>query len=119
MTGMRDPSSGSDATEIVNDMDVMVIADGYWGINNKKAHAINYGPAFEGDTSKKFLDKGANVWPGQMARNWGPSSQHPGGQVTHVFADNHTQTISDKIDSSVYYRLISRNKGEPIPSELE
>jgi hypothetical protein len=120
VTGMRDQSalsSGSDP-EAVLDTDVMVLAnDGYWGIANNKAHCINYGPVIEGDTTKRYLGNTPQIWPASQPRQWGPSSQHPGGQVAHVFADNHTQTISDKIDATTYYRLISRNKGEPIPAD--
>lgn len=119
VTGMRDPSGMSGDTEAVTDTDVVILTvDGYWGINNNKGHAINFGPTIEGDTSKRYLGNQANVWPASGPRNWGPSSQHPGGQVSHVFADNHTQTLSEKMDATTYYRLISRNKGEPIPAEL-
>jgi prepilin-type N-terminal cleavage/methylation domain-containing protein len=120
VTGMRDASSGSDAaTEVVSDADVQVLnpGDGYWGIMNNKTHTINFGPAFVGDTTKQYLNKSQGVWAGQQPRRWGPSSQHPGGMVSHVFADNHTQSISDKIDATTYFRLISRNLGEPIPSD--
>lgn len=119
VTGMRDQSGMTGDTEAVTDTDVMVLTtDGYWGINNNKAHAINFGPTIVGDTTKRYLGNQANVWPASAPRNWGPSSEHPGGQVSHVFADNHTQSISEKIDATTYYRLISRNKGEPIPSDI-
>lgn len=121
VTGMRD-QSGSTTTdpEAVTDTDVMILpSDGYWGINNNKGHAINWGPTIEGDTTKRYLGNSANVWPASAPRNWGPSSQHPGGQVSHVFADNHTQLLSDKIDATTYYRLISRNRGEPIPADIK
>jgi prepilin-type N-terminal cleavage/methylation domain-containing protein len=119
VTGMRDPGQSSTDPEAVIDTNIMVLpTDGYWGVA-KGSTAINYGPLIEGDTTKFYLQNGQQgIWAASQPRYWGPSSQHPGGQVAHVFADNHTQTISDKIDATTYYRLISRNKGEPIPAEL-
>jgi hypothetical protein len=111
---MRDPSGLMGDQEAVTDTDVVQLTtDGYWGVANSKAHAINFGPAVEGDATRAYLRPTASVWPGQGPRLWGPSSQHPGGIVAHVLADNHTIGLSDKVDATVYFRLISRNLGEP------
>ncbi len=55
-----------------------------------------------------------DAWPGRLTRDRGPSSDHPGGAVMHAFADAHTKALSPDIDPTVYYRLITRNGGEPV-----
>jgi prepilin-type N-terminal cleavage/methylation domain-containing protein len=73
--------------------------------------SLNYGPANPNDTTNKFIAD--SNYPGSGGdRRWGPSSQHP-GVVIHVFADNHTQALPDTTESFVYYRMITRNGGEP------
>ena len=46
-------------------------------------------------------------------RRWGPSSEHSGGVVVHVFADGHTEAIPDSIDGGAYLRMITRDGREP------
>jgi type II secretory pathway pseudopilin PulG len=45
---------------------------------------------------------------------WGPSSDHAGGIVCHVFVDNHTIGITDQCDGPTYLSLITRSGSEPI-----
>jgi uncharacterized protein DUF1559 len=72
------------------------------GFDPKKAGSVPY--------LKKTLTTNApqnDVW-------WGPSSDHGGGIVCHVFADNHTVGITDQCDGATYLSLITRNGSEPI-----
>jgi hypothetical protein len=67
--------------------------------------ALNYGPTAKHPTAV-FLPTGSfvdsdisKIPPGRL---WGPSSQHAGGIVNHVYADAHVEAISDQIDPNVY-----------------
>ena len=91
--------------------------DGYTGPVETKLHTLNYGPKDDRDTAQFYLAKGAGSWPGQQNRKWGPSSLHPGGVIVHVYADNHTSVIPDKIEPYLYYRLITRGGNEPSSEE--
>jgi prepilin-type N-terminal cleavage/methylation domain-containing protein len=53
---------------------------------------------------------------GGPGRLWGPSSNHSGGIVNHVFGDAHVEGINDGIDPNVYLWIITRNGGEPLPA---
>ena len=55
---------------------------------------------------------GTTVPPGRL---WGPSSNHSGGIVNHVFGDAHVEGINDGIDPNVYLWIVTRNGGEPLP----
>ena len=37
--------------------------------------------------------------------------------VHHAFADGHAQSLSVDVDPAIYYRLITRNGGEPIDTD--
>ncbi len=84
--------------------------------------ALNTGPTpadFAATTTTDFYATAA-LHSGTEPRAWGPSSEHSGGAVVHVFADGHVSTISSEtVDRNVYLRLITRNGGEPIPSEID
>jgi type II secretory pathway pseudopilin PulG len=57
---------------------------------------------------KKTLTSNApqnDVW-------WGPSSDHAGGIVCHVFVDSHTIGITDQCDAAIYLSLITRADGD-------
>jgi hypothetical protein len=86
--------------------------DGYAGPVPGKLHAINYGPDRPTDPGPYFMARTLST-NSQTPRKWGPSSQHPGGVVTHCYVDNHTTAISQNIDAKLYYRLITRAGGEP------
>ena len=70
-----------------------------------KAQLVAHGSLSEPDIS--------NIPPGRL---WGPSSQHAGGIVNHVFADAHVEGISDQIDANVYLWIVTRNGGEALPA---
>jgi prepilin-type N-terminal cleavage/methylation domain-containing protein len=48
----------------------------------------------------------------QKGLNWGPSSNHAGNIVMHVFADGHVQGVSDGVDPVTYLNLTTRDGGE-------
>jgi prepilin-type N-terminal cleavage/methylation domain-containing protein len=84
-------------------------------------HALNVGPtpSFPGT---RFLPIGAVTTPVEAPvigggtppyRAWGPSSDHSGGIVNHLFGDGHVDGISDGIDPNVYMWVVTRNGGEP------
>lgn len=55
----------------------------------------------------------AQGWPGMSPRAWGPSSDHLGGAVGHIFADGHAMYYDSSIDATLYYFLITRNAHDP------
>ncbi len=58
-------------------------------------------------------------YAGKEDRLWGPSSDHSGGVVMHVFADAHATSISPDVDPTVYMQMVTRNGGEPAdPDDL-
>jgi len=46
--------------------------------------------------------------------NWGPSSDHPGRVVGHLFADGHVEFINSDITASVYNALNTRGSSDQI-----
>ncbi len=46
---------------------------------------------------------------------WGPSSDHAGKIIGHLFADGHVEFISADIAPNTYHALNTRGGGEPIP----
>jgi type II secretory pathway pseudopilin PulG len=81
--------------------------------------ALNYGPTAD-DPTAVYLPTGSlsdpdisGIPPGRL---WGPSSEHAGGLVNHVFGDAHVEAINDGIDPNVYLWIITRNGGEPLPA---
>jgi len=72
------------------------------------AAALNVGP---GDyTLEGYFP--ADRYPGQQAREWGPSSNH-GGVVIHGFVDGHAKTISVDVGPTTYMRFVTRAAGDP------
>jgi hypothetical protein len=111
VVGMRVPMS---ATEVL-----ILPADGYLAPAAGKEQVINFGPKDQADQSQVYMPSPPFPKAGGQAvpRKWGPSSQHPGGVVVHVYVDNHASVISDKIAPHLYYRLITRNGNEPSSEE--
>ena len=73
-----------------------------------RRHALNKGP---GSTS---TDQYWSRHPSPGGRDWGPSSEHSGGNVVHGFADGHVDVLSEAVDASLYLHLITRNGGEVV-----
>jgi prepilin-type N-terminal cleavage/methylation domain-containing protein len=78
--------------------------------------ALNYGPTPENPTAV-YLPTAAlsdpditGIAPGRL---WGPSSQHAGGIVNHVFADAHVGSTADTIDPNTYLWVVTRHGEEP------
>ncbi|NDC53283.1 MAG: DUF1559 domain-containing protein [Planctomycetia bacterium] len=46
---------------------------------------------------------------------WGPSSDHAGKVIGHLFADGHVEFISADVLASTYHALNTRSGNEPIP----
>lgn len=46
---------------------------------------------------------------------WGPSSDHAGKIIGHLFADGHVEFIGSDIAANTYQALNTRSSGEPIP----
>jgi hypothetical protein len=97
-----------------------------WQTNS--GHAINVGhnlpdSTTAGQPGNVYYLKSATVnWPdfsqlGAFGRRWGPSSDHAGGVVNHLFGDGHVQQITDGIDGAIYFWVITRNGGEPFDSD--
>jgi hypothetical protein len=77
------------------------------------AHSINVGPDANG-LGPKYRE----TWAGQQAWQFGPSSQHSGGQVNHLFADKHVGQINQSIDATVYMHLVTREGSEVIDASF-
>jgi prepilin-type N-terminal cleavage/methylation domain-containing protein len=72
-------------------------------------HSINVGPDANG-IGEKYRESPTL----QIAWQFGPSSNHSGGQVNHLFADKHVEPITAAIDASVYMWLVTRDLGEVV-----
>jgi prepilin-type processing-associated H-X9-DG protein len=80
--------------------------------------ALNYGPTLANPTAV-YLPTGSisdpDISGAPPGRLWGPSSEHRGGIVNHLFADGHVDGIADTIDPNCYLWIVTRNGGEPTP----
>jgi len=119
------PAAGATAITGANNTTTSVVygqpLQGRWSIGTDGTSAtggvaLNYGPSAENPTAV-YLPTGAlsdpdisSIPPGRL---WGPSSQHSGGLVNHLFGDAHVEGIADGIDANVYLWIITRNSGEP------
>jgi prepilin-type N-terminal cleavage/methylation domain-containing protein len=114
------PPANNTTTGNVNGLNV----NGKWvvGTNgqttNGAGHGINVGPS---PTTPQaiYLPKAYGVADPVMTaydRLWGPSSDHAGGIVQHVYGDAHVEGITDGIDPNVYLWIVTRNGGEAIPA---
>ena len=97
--------------------------DGDLGVPKSTPTGINFGRSYLA-TQPSPQDEG-RIWfadqlPGEIpdnevmsgTRDWGPSSDHAGGLVICSFTDGHTQVISDSVDATVLFRLVTRAGGE-------
>ena len=55
------------------------------------------------------------VGSGTTSLTWGPSSDHAGKIVGHLFADGHVEFIGADVSANTYHALNSRASSEPIP----
>ncbi len=104
--------------------DLYLAGDGYQGIvqdgNPRNATALNFGRSHltpsghVGVANQEWFSESFEGGP----RDWGPSSDHAGGIVIHSFADGHTARISESIDPTIYYRLITRAGGEVVEQDF-
>ncbi|HEV3415547.1 MAG TPA: DUF1559 domain-containing protein [Pirellulales bacterium] len=78
------------------------------------AVALNKGFDPKDANSVPYLKKDKSSNKPQNDVWWGPSSDHAGGIVYHVFADIHTLGITDACDPATYLALITRDSGERI-----
>ncbi|HEY2883268.1 MAG TPA: DUF1559 domain-containing protein [Pirellulales bacterium] len=91
---------------------------GRWVINTSGGTGMNFGPSTTTPQavwlpSAAIADPdfaGANAAPGRL---WGPSSNHSGGIVNHVFGDAHVEGLTDGMDANAYLWVVTRNGGEP------
>jgi prepilin-type processing-associated H-X9-DG protein len=58
----------------------------------------------------QLTSAGGNV----ISLDWGPSSDHAGKLIGHLFADGHVEFINSDITPSIYMSLNTRSSGEPI-----
>ncbi len=77
-----------------------------------------YNPALANQTTVPnvvYLKK-ANTPIGAFSNDWwwGPSSDHGGGIVSHVYGDGHTLGVTDQCDGATYLGLTTRAGSEPI-----
>ena len=98
---------------------VTIQADGFNGVTNdgsfQNTTALNSGrPLIVQPGTPEANDPWYSEQMSGEQRDWGPSSDHGGGVVVHSYADGHTQAITDAIDASLYFRLITRAGGETI-----
>ena len=123
------PTAGTTAITAANNTTTGTVngqtITGRWSIGtngtttNGEGAALNYGPTSTTPTAV-YLPSGAckdpdlsTATPGRL---WGPSSNHAGGIVNHVYGDAHVEGITDGIDANVYLWIVTRNGGEPIPA---
>jgi hypothetical protein len=82
--------------------------------------ALNVGPqtaAEEAAGTNFYCAISPPYQSGASGRAWGPSSDHSGGVVMHVFADDHIEAISEQIEAKVYYAMVTANGGENVERE--
>jgi prepilin-type N-terminal cleavage/methylation domain-containing protein len=75
--------------------------------------ALNWGPSST-NFNASYMPAGVCTQDPAITivRLWGPSSNHAGGVVNHVFADGHVDGMSDSMDQNMYLWVVTRNGGE-------
>ncbi|MDA0661179.1 MAG: DUF1559 domain-containing protein [Planctomycetota bacterium] len=80
--------------------------------------ALGYGPGKPGTTTAKnyyIAEATAPIFSKDgKGREWGPSSQHAGGVVVHIFADCHVKAISESVAPHIYHHAITRSGNDPL-----
>ena len=77
---------------------------------------VGYDPAVA--SSRPWLKSSMVSNKPQGNVNWGPSSDHPGGKVMHVFVDDHVTAITDRCDAATYLDLTTRAGNEAVDVNL-
>ena len=77
--------------------------------------ALNVGPINPQDSTAYFMQFSTTGDPPE--RSWGPSSEHTGGVVNHLFADGHVLGITPEVDYNLYLRLVTRAGNEPVNTD--
>jgi len=92
------------------------------GAPSNTSTGLNYGPTSAAPTvmyttnaSAKLLDTATGT-AGDMI--WGPSSDHAGNLVMHVFADGSVRSIGADVDPIIYIGLSTYAGGENTPSDF-
>jgi prepilin-type N-terminal cleavage/methylation domain-containing protein len=68
---------------------------------------------FPASTSARFLPNSSFSLYQAPGMAHGPSSDHAGGIVMHVFGDGHVSQVTTDIDPTLYLSIFSRSSGEP------
>jgi prepilin-type N-terminal cleavage/methylation domain-containing protein len=85
------------------------------GTGNSGSGVGNTGPGNQGNTgSMGNAGGGGTPRPYRSERWWGPSSEHAGGYIIHIFADGHGVTLRDRIDATLYFHLVTRAGRESV-----
>ncbi len=94
---------------------------------NLGGHAINVGHNLPDNATSGaagvpgniyYLPSSSVTWPNMSnTRRWGPSSDHGGGIVNHLFGDGHVQQVTDQIDPAVYLWIVTANGAEPFDND--
>jgi len=94
---------------------LVVGSNGVASATGGTGHALNVGPStnFPGTRCYPTGSYTSPVMTPIGYRAWGPSSDHSGGIVNHVFGDGHVTGINDGIDPNMYLWVVTRNGGEP------
>ena len=122
------PNDGTKAITAANNTTTGVInglqVNGRWTVGTDGTEAtggtaLNYGPSKQNPTAiylpaDSCVDP--DLSPSDCGRLWGPSSEHAGGIVFHVFGDCHVEGFTETYDPNVYLWVVTRNGGEPIPN---
>lgn len=81
------------------------------GDGNQGNGVGNTGPGNQGNDGT-MGNAGGIPRPYKSERWWGPSSEHAGGVVIHVFADGRVLALHESIDATLYLQLVTRNGAE-------
>ena len=100
----------SDPSPIRNTLGLLAVSP-----SGSQLSPLNYGP--RGNSTQQYIPQDLMTMYGARGRDWGPSSEHSGGVVIHVFADAHVIPVRDEVDPSLYIQYISVNGGEEANDE--
>jgi prepilin-type N-terminal cleavage/methylation domain-containing protein len=76
----------------------------FWQVNAGGTSGLNYGR----NTNTNFATSFGAIGASQAAWQYGPSSDHSGGLVLHVYADGHVSPLAEDTDPTIYVQLVSK-----------